>query len=280
MYRFRNIDEHSYPIESKVQTIIDGVNLDEKINGFMTLAVYGRELVGRNIETAEFRKVQTGTGMRTYANKVASASSYENRFISSSIASREFTVKFALRAENDYDYVKKFEILNYYLDKEDVKIKFTDDLNYYYWGTVTKVENPQINNLQAICSFNIEVSNPFKFKVDAEKIEFEKTFKFKKKTIYPVKIENVNIKLKESGQKLIFKNITDGREIIFDKDFRTGDVVNIDFLTWEITGKGNENFYKYLDIHSKLEEFTIADGDTVQTNLDADVVITFREVRL
>ncbi len=274
MYRFRNIDEHSYPIESRVQTIIDGVNLDEKINGFMTLAVYGRELVGRNVEIDEFRKIQTASGIKNYAT------SYENRFVSSNIAPREFTVKFLLKANNDYDYVKKFGILNYYLDKEDVKIKFTDNLDYYYWGTVTKVENPQINNLQAICSFSIEVSNPFKFKVDAEKIEFEKTFKFKKKTIYPVKIENVNIKLKEAGQKLIFKNITDGREIIFDKNFNAGDVVNIDFTTWEITGKGNENFYKYLDIHSRLEEFTIADDDTIQTNLNADVVVTFREVRL
>lgn len=280
MYDFRNIDQHAYPIESKAQTIIDGINLDETINGFMTLAVYGRELVGRNIETAEFRKVQTGTGMRTYANKNKNTSSYESRFISSSIASREFTIKFVLKAKDEEDYFSKFEELNFYLDKEDVQIRFTDDINFYYWGTVTKVENPQVDNLQAICSISFEVSNPFKFRVDSEKINFNTKTKIKKDTRYPLKIEKIKIDLKTSGNKLILKNLTDGRRIIFDKNFAAGDFIIIDFNDWSIRGKGDENFYKYLDIHSQLEEFAINTYDEIETNLNCDVEIEYREVRL
>lgn len=280
MYDFRNIDQYAYPIESKAQTIIDGINLDETINGFMTLAVYGRELVGRNIETAEFRKVQTGTGMRTYANKNKNTSSYESRFISSSIASREFTIKFVLKAKDEEDYFSKFEELNFYLDKEDVQIRFTDDIDFYYWGTVTKVESPQVDNLQAICSISFEVSNPFKFRVDSEKINFNTRTKIKKDTRYPLKIEKIKIDLKTSGNKLILKNLTDGRRIIFDKNFAAGDFIVIDFNDWSIRGKGDENFYRYLDIHSQLEEFAINTYDELETNLNCDVEIEYREVRL
>lgn len=280
VYDFRNIDQHAYPIESKAQTIIDGVNLDETINGFMTLAVYGRELVGRNIETAEFRKVQTGTGMRTYANKNKNISSYESRFISSSIASREFTIKFVLKAKDEEDYFSKFEELNFYLDKEDVQIRFTDDINFYYWGTVTKVESPQEDNLQAICSISFEVSNPFKFRVDSEKINFNTKTKITKDTRYPLKIEKIKINLKTSGDKLILKNLTDGRRIIFDKNFAADDFIIMDFNDWSIRGKGDENYYKYLDIHSQLEEFAISTFDEIETNLNCDVEIEYREVRL
>ena len=280
VYDFRNIDQHAYPIESKAQTIIDGINLDETINGFMTLAVYGRELVGRNIETAEFRKVQTGTGMRTYANKNKNISSYESRFISSSIASREFTIKFVLKAKDEKDYFSKFEELNFYLDKEDVQIRFTDDINFYYWGTVTKVESPQEDNLQAICSISFEVSNPFKFRVDSEKINFNTKTKITKDTRYPLKIEKIKINLKTSGDKLILKNLTDGRRIIFDKNFAADDFIIMDFNDWSIRGKGDENYYKYLDIHSQLEEFAISTFDEIETNLSCDVEIEYREVRL
>nr|DAT01035.1 MAG TPA: Receptor binding protein [Caudoviricetes sp.] len=280
MYDFRNIDQYAYPIESKAQTIIDGVNLDETINGFMTLAVYGRELVGRNIETAEFRKVQTETGTRTYANKNKNISSYESRFISSSIASREFTIKFVLKAKDEKDYFSKFEELNFYLDKEDVQIRFTDDINFYYWGTVTKVESPQKDNLQAICSISFEVSNPFKFRVDSEKINFNTRTKITKDTRYPLKIEKIKISLKTSGNKLILKNLTDGRKIIFDKNFAADDFIIIDFNDWIIRGKGDENYYKYLDIHSQLEEFAINTLDEIETNLNCDVEIEYREVRL
>lgn len=280
MYDFRNIDQHSYPIESKVQTIIDGINLDETINGFMTLAVYGRELVGRNIETAEFKKVQTGTGTRTYKNKNKNISSYESRFISSSIVPREFTIKFVLKAKDEQDYFSKFEELNYYLDKEDIQIRFTDDKEFYYWGTVTKVESPQEDNLQAICSISFEVSNPFKFKVDLEKINFNTRTKITKDTRYPLKIEKIKINLKAVGDKLILKNLTDGKRIIFDKNFTADDFIIIDFNDWSIRGKGDENFYKYLDIHSQLEEFGINTFDEIETSLNCDVEIEYREVRL
>ena len=280
MYDFRDIKEYAFPFDTPIKTVIDGINIDDKIYGFMTLAVYGRELVGRDIETTDFRKIQTGTGTRTYKNTKTSTAGYENRFLSSTISAREITVKYALKAANEYDYFRKFELLNYYLGAENCKIQFTDDLRYYYIGTVSKVENPQINGLQVIGTFSIEISNPFKQRVDNEEFTFEKEGQFKKDTLYPVKIENIKIKIKEPGSKFIFKNLSNGQRIIFDKDFKADDVINIDFVENLITGKGGQSLFKYLDITSDLEEFTIGNNDILQSSLNADITVIFREVAL
>ena len=132
MYKFRKPNEVSFPIESKLQTIINGKNLDKEIKGFRTLAVYGRELMSRNITTAEYRRVKVGKGMRSYVNRDTSSNAgYSNRFIGSYLSSRSIVVEYDINAKDNAELFGINEQLNYLMDVEEVPIIFTDDPNFY-----------------------------------------------------------------------------------------------------------------------------------------------------
>ena len=278
MYDFRDIKQAAFPLQNKLQIIVNGINLDKQIKGFRTLAVYGRELVSRNITTTEFRRVKVGQAMRSYVNRGASTNNkaYGNRFLGSYLSSRPLTIEYDLQAKTSREFIEAFELLNYYLDQEQAEIIFTDDRDFYWEGTVTVAETPDINNLWVKSSFELECSNPFKLAVDTEKLEFTTRGQLKKITLYPILIEKMHITLNQAGNKLIIKNLNNAQSIILDKEFVIGDTFEIDFINANI----NENLMKNLNITSDLEEFEILNNDEILTNLASDVVVEYREVRL
>lgn len=277
MYDFRNTTQSAFPLENKVQMIINGVNLDEKISGFRTLAVYGRELVSRNISTTDYRRVKVGSTMRSYANKAASSTkSYDNKFLGATLSSRTLSVEYDLKAKNNKEFIEAFEILNYYLDQEQAEIIFTDDKNFFWVGTVSETEIPDVNNLWLKSSFEIECPNPFKTSINSEVLEFDTRGKLKKSTLYPVKLERMKVKLRTSGNKLIIKNLNNAQSIILNAPFKTGDIFEIDFTNSNI----NKNLMQYLDMTSDLEEFEVLYNDELHTSLPCDVGLMYREVRL
>ena len=276
MYKFRKPNEVSFPIESKLQTIINGKNLDKEIKGFRTLAVYGRELMSRNITTAEYRRVKVGKGMRSYVNRDTSSNAgYANRFIGSYLSSRSIVVEYDINAKDNAELFGINEQLNYLMDVEEVPIIFTDDPNFYYIGTHTNAEELKRNSRQYKSSFELECSNPFKFAVNTEEFKLTTQGQFKKMTYFPVKLESMKIVLKQAGAKLVIKNITNAQSIILDKNFIVGETIEIDF-----TASSIKNYMQYLDITSDLEEFEILYNDTINTSLQADVTVIYREVRL
>lgn len=277
MYDFRDTNQSAFPLQNKTQIIINSINLDEQIKGYRTLAVYGRELMSKNITTTEFRKLKSGKTMRTYVNKGGSANnSYDNRFLGSYLASRTLRVDYDIKAKNSREFIEIYELLNYHLDQEQAPIIFTDDSKFYWVGTLANAEIPEINNLSIKSSFEIECSNPFKTKVDAEVWEFDTRSKLKKVTMYPVQLEKMKIKVKTATNKLIIKNLTNAQSIILDAPLKVGDTFEIDFKTANI----NKNLMQYLNLTSDLEEFEILYNDEIMTSVSCDVGVAYREVRL
>lgn len=277
MYDFRDTKQSAFPLQNKLQMFINGVNLDKQLNGFRTLAVYGRELVSRNITTTEYRRVKIGQTMRSYVNKAASSkNSYENKFLGSNLSSRTLTVEYDLRTKTSKEFIEAFELLNYHLDQEQAQIIFTDDREFFWTGTITVAETPDINNLWVKSSFEIECPNPFKTSVDSELLEFTTRGQLKKVTLYPISLEKTHIRLKAAGNKLIIKNLNNAQSIILDKAFEVGDIFTIDFKTANI----DENLMQYLNLTSDLEDFEILYNDEILTSLACDVIVEYREVRL
>ena len=279
MYEFRDTNEYAYPAEVSLQTIVNGVNLDTAIKGFTTLSVHGRELLGKNVETTEFRKIKVGQKTRTYVQRNKSKSQGSS-FLGSRMPTRSIKIEYSLKAKSNTEFREQFELLNYYLDLEEAEFIFTDDLKFKWVATLAAVDEVEGNGNWVKGSFEVTCSDSFKMARDEEVFSFSDRGAFKKNTFYPVRLERAEINLKTPISKILLKNETSGQRIILDGDFLSGQKIILNFLDGSIRSGTNQDFIKALDITSDFEDFTILYNDLISINALADVSFYFREVRL
>lgn len=263
MYKFYNPNKASYPFTSKLQTIVNGINLDEKIAGYKTLAVYGRELAEKKVD---------------YLNDIYV--NHDNRYIDSNYVEREITVVYEIQRSTIKEFRETFEELNYYLREPNFQLIFTDDREFFYIATLSSIDLIDKNTLNLQSSFNLIAINPFKKSVDTEILEFTQSGILKKVTHYPIEIEGILVTIKEASSKLILRNVTTGRRIILDKEFKVGEQLVINFKDGTILGKNNLDYMKHLELTSDWEDFEVSYNNELNTNVKADVKIEYREVRL
>lgn len=279
MYEFRDTNEYAYPAEVSLQTIVNGVNLDKALAGFTTLSVHGRELLGKNVETTEFRKIKVGQKTRTYVQRNKSKSQGSS-FLGSRMPTRSIKIEYSLKAKSNTEFREQFELLNYYLDLEEAEFIFTDDLKFKWVATLAAVDEVEGNGNWVKGSFEVTCSDSFKMARDEEIFTFADKSTFKKNTYYPVRIEQAEINLKTPISKILLKNETSGQRIILDGNFLSGQKIILNFLDGTIYSGTSQDLIKSLDITSDFEEFTILYNDLISINALADVSFYFREVRL
>ena len=280
MYRFKDVMEPSLPDMSRLQTIVDGVNLDVALKGFRTLAVYGRELIGRDVETRKYRT--GGVGGKRRATQKSGGSGYMgiNKMVGSSISTRSLVVDFHLESKDWREQMEAFEWLNYFINKDSCQLTFTDDLDFYWEACLGTLDTIDVNQPVMKGELKFEVMNPFKLKRDPEVFHLDTEGTFKKRSLYPVHLEAIKIQVKESGDKLLLKNTSTGDRIILNKDFSPGDEVLMNLLDNTVSGKNGESLMSCLDIRSNLESFSLSYKDIINTSLRSEVDIRFREARL
>lgn len=280
MYRFKDVMEPGLPDMSRLQTVVDGVNLDVALKGFRTLAVYGRELIGRDVETRKYRT--GGVGGKRRATQKSGGSGYMgiNKMVGSSISTRSLVVDFHLESRDWREQMEAFEWLNYFINKDSCQLTFTDDLDFYWEACLGTLDTIDVNQPVLKGELKFEVMNPFKLKRDPEIFHLDTEGAFKKSTLYPVHLEAIKIQVKESGGKLLLKNTSTGDRIILNKDFSPGDEVLMNLLDNTVSGKNGESLMSCLDIRSNLESFNLSHKDIINTSLKAEVDIRFREARL
>lgn len=280
MYRFKDVMEPSLPDMSRLQTIVDGVNLDVALKGFRTLAVYGRELIGRDVETRKYRT--GGVGGKRRATQKSGSSGYMgiNKMVGSSISTRSLVVDFHLESKDWREQIEAFECLNYLINKDSCQLVFTDDLDFYWEACLGTLDTIDVNQPVMKGELKFEVMNPFKLKRAPEVFHLDTEGTFKKNTLYPVHLEAIKIQVKESGDKLLLKNTSTGDRIILNKDFSPGDEVLMNLLDNTVSGKNGESLMSCLDIRSNLESFSLSYKDIINTSLRSEVDIRFREARL
>lgn len=104
---------------------LDGEYPEDKIAGYHTLSVSGRDSLEYDITDADR---PLGVDGKDYYGK--------------GLKAREITVKFQLTASTAEDLIQAYRNLANFCKGEDRKIKFADEPNAYYKGTLEKIEAP------------------------------------------------------------------------------------------------------------------------------------------
>ena len=121
---------------------VNGTFLDNEIGGFTTVTVSGRDSLAYDI-TSE-NAGSSGTG---------------ELFLGKRLESRYLTINFKLVTSSASDLIAKFTTLKSMLSG-DLIVKFNDDINKYYKGTLSEIANPPEGALTFVSSFEIYCADP------------------------------------------------------------------------------------------------------------------------
>ena len=121
---------------------INSIFLDNEIDGFTTVTVSGRDSLSYDI-TSE-KAGNSGTG---------------ELFLGKRLESRNLTINFKLVTSSASDLIAKFTTLKTHLSGVLI-VKFNDDINKYYKGTLSEIDNPPEGALTFISSFKIYCADP------------------------------------------------------------------------------------------------------------------------
>ncbi len=156
MYAFIDTTEspgdYSLPAEA-VQ--INGEYIENKIEGYRTLAVSGREMLGAEIEEREINSID-GT-----------------KYLYRSYPARDIEVTFQMLASSAQELTDKFNRLNKILYAEQAQLIFADEPDKFFVGTPSGVEKPEAGRNNVVASFTLHCSDPYKYAT--VKKEFEAT---------------------------------------------------------------------------------------------------------
>lgn len=273
-YRFTDTTQPPVYDQVGIEIMIDGVTLERTIEGYQTLTVQGRELVGRDIESRNYKTMRTGKKTQTSRNSRASLA--PNMLISSNLTSRTLVITYELKAPNEWDFRRLWEQMNLLINKEEVPISFSDDPDYYYIGTLSQVEevDPSSNHVNSY--FQVECMNPFKYRKKEQTWSFVTAADFPQVAEYQVAIEEVRITPRATAPNIRISNESTGSFLQIDRSIDAGTDVIIDLINGEAHTGAGLDLMQYHNVFSDFEEFSIELGERVSTNVAADVSITYR----
>ena len=234
----------------------NGEYLDEKIPGFTTLNVEGRENFSRAINAPEM-------------------ASGGNLYLSSRFEAKVITVSFQLLAGSGTELQDRFDRLKNWLYQPQKQFFFADETNYYYIGTVSKVENAKAGQLNIIGTIEITCSDPYKHG--------------KAKTVTNQDISDSEIQRPLVPNKITFAptndmaklNLTtsDNMKIIVNRGLPAGQKVTIDFKNLTIK-YGSTSVLIDLDLTSNLGDFTIQNGTQIRLGYAGDFSIEYEVTQI
>lgn len=154
LYNFR--DTNASGTQSNISSesfTIDGVYLENVINGYKTLTVSGRESYKKEI----------------YSEVVGQAN---GEFLNyTRLPKRDIVVKFQLKADNPNDLMIKFTKLNEYVNNNEIKLIFADEPDKYFKAICTEVSNNSEGRLFINGQITFSCLEPFKYDVNATVLE-------------------------------------------------------------------------------------------------------------
>lgn len=137
-----NSNEESLPAEA---LSINGVYIENVIDGYCTLTVSGRETHSMDYDE---KRIGSHLYMQNY---------YQD--------SRIIEVEYQLRADSPEELIEKYNILNGLLNFREAKLIFADEPDKYYIGSKTASEAPPKGRLNITSTFQIYCLDPHKYSV-------------------------------------------------------------------------------------------------------------------
>lgn len=274
VYKFIDVNEVNLKSYASIQTIIDGFNLDEELEGYRTLNVSGRSVFGRDIQTLKYNS-QKSLGRRSVnTNRGVTG---QNKFFGSNIQSIEIEVEFRLEAKSNRDFRKRLSKLAYLLHGEEKKWSFTDDPFFHYIGTLADIgtfkedKNCIISTFKILCTDPLKTSNEtYSLKGTGRKIHIPEYDE-------DTEIKSLRLSLNESTKTFRFDNSLDqGKTILTDpKGFNAGDIFFVNFEKMLITKNGLNAMTK-LDLTSDFESFFIAPDEYINLSSPCEYEVKYK----
>lgn len=146
IYQFRDttqtVEDTGLPAEA---VSINGVYIENKIAGYRTLQVSGREILSAEITTKEM----SGRNGSMFRGK--------------RLPDRVIEVMYLLQASSAEDFREKYNELNRILNQEQAKIVFYDESDKYFVATKTDVEDPEPGRLSVTGKYHLYCCDPLKY---------------------------------------------------------------------------------------------------------------------
>lgn len=160
MYDFTNLNKNDNNTSINANTVapeaitVDGVTLDQAIDGFTTLQVTGRELLGYTLTSLKVGN-QDGECLEEQSRPT-----------------RTITVKYQLKADTPQKFRSQFYQLNQILGGKDKRLTFADDPDKYFIGTLSDVDTPDGGKLAVVSSFSFTCFDPYCYASDTDTFSF------------------------------------------------------------------------------------------------------------
>ena len=258
MYEFRDLKKYNGSDDALPSEALNwnGEYLDNVLEGFHTLNVKGREGFSRAINAPEM----SGDG---------------NRYLDSRLEAKTIVVNFQLLSNNSTELQKRFDKLKNKLYVDQCKFYFADETNFYFIGTISKLENSKEGQLNIVGEIEITCSDPFKHS--------------KPKTVTNGKISDASItfpivpnslKFVPSANANRFKVTTNnGMKIQVNRGIERGKTVLVDFKKLTVKN-GTANVLIDLDLTSNLGDFKIKNGTTFTVESAGSLTIEYEVTQL
>lgn len=221
----------------------DGKLLDHLIDGYMTINVEGRGLLGRVISSVD---VPGRDGVVILSQK---------------LSARTITVHYLLKADNSKFFLERLMKLHDLLKADnDVIFKFGDE-EYFRHGRLTDAKDPPHDYFQGVGSFTLLCQDPYKYKNIESLVGLDITAPGT--SLYPYKIQSISVTFPADRTGLEIHNVTTGRKIILTGEFNAGQVLQILPSDGKIL-LNNQNIMNRLDFEATdWKEFEIFSGNQI-----------------
>lgn len=263
MYKFRDLrrmrgpSEGTRPIEA---ICFNGHWLDDEIQSFETLSVEGRNDFKRSINAQE-------------------SSEDGSMYLSSRIPAKQLKVNFYWKTQNIEAYNDGLKKLKFILYQPEVKIKFLDEKEFYYVGTVEDfaLESPTLTTKGTI---TINCSNPYKFSNIKEIESFNNQFTINDKDlVYPNKPKKITIIPNVDGSNVEIDNLTTGKKLMATLAFSKNKKIVFDFDNLDFSVDYVSHLIN-LDLASNFDDFLIKNGDQITVNINGSKTLEYEVKQL
>lgn len=123
---------------------LDGEYIENNVPGYRTLTVSGRESLEYAVTDAD-RPIGTD-GMEYYGKRQLS---------------RTLTVRYQLTANSAYDFMTRYRQLKNFVKGENRKIRFLDEPNAHYTGTLLTMDPPEAGRLSVVSEMSFYCADPY-----------------------------------------------------------------------------------------------------------------------
>jgi len=240
MYEFRGINDQTTKKESlpSVAMNYNGLYFEDELDGYRTLNVGGREMLGVELtsEAVKYGSITTGE----------------------QYPGRELTISYQLSAPDNTTFQKRFKELQKLLYvTSEVPIYFNDEQDTFFYGRLTSVGEVPPNKNDVFGEFTVHCDSPFK---TGERVYTNGSVDID--TYYPTQPDKITLTIDETVNSATITNGTQTIELT--GTMNAGDVLEIDVRNGNVSN-GDSDITYFVDLNSDFENFTVENGQTVSS---------------